>query len=218
MDRSVIRKPPIILDGSCLDDPPCTTSTPTATTTVPSTADPHRQRRRYGVKTQWFTRPVHLSARDDDDTPALVGLASAMPRRINGLSNVLPSPSSCPAAASQHADNVDDLLRSYFPLTLMISGAGDATATPRQDVSATASGGTSSGSRSTSGRRMSRTNGGGRRSRPSSTRSSSSSTSNGSLDRIYLTSNDVSTDILGTMDCFCLNQMTRYYAYVIVAR
>ena len=212
MDRSVIRKPPIVLDGSCLDDPqPAVTSTPATTTAL--FADPHRQRRRYGIKGQWFTRPVHISGqqrdRDDGGDPALAGLASAVSRPqppVNGLLDALSSPSSA-TAAPHHPDNVDELLRTYFPLTLMISGAGGTPAAPlenanrdaatlRPDVS-TASGGTSSGSRSTSGRRRSRTSGGGRRSRPSSTRSSSSSASNGSLDRIYLTSNDVSADILG---------------------
>jgi len=202
MDRSVIRKPPIVLDGSCLDDPPSASSTYGAVTTVASTADPHRQRRRCGIKGQWFTRPVHRHRDDVGTDPTLTGLASSLPRRppqINGLLDAPSSPSSA-TAAPHHPDNVDDLLRTYFPLTLMISGSDgpqeDAAATSRPDVS-TASGGTSSGSRSTSGRRRSRTSGGGRRSRPSSTRSSSSSASNGSLDRIYLTSNDVSSDILG---------------------
>ena len=204
MDRSVIRKPPIVLDGSCLDDPPPASSTPA--TSISPTADPNRHRRRYGIKGQWFTRPVHLSGpprdHDDGEDPAV-----AVPRRqpsVNGLLDAPSLPSSSSAAAPHHPDNVDELLRTYFPLTLMISGdvgrhenTDRDVATLHPDVS-TASGGTSSGSRSTSGRRRSRTSTGGRRSRPSSTRSSSSSASNGSLDRIYLTSNDVSADILGT--------------------
>jgi len=228
MDRGVIRKPPIVLDGSCLDDPPPASSTlaTTATITAPA-ADPSRQRRRYGIKGQWFTRSVHLGSpqRDHDDgssvVPALAGLAAAAPRRqpsVNGLPDAsLPSSaSSSAAAAPHHPDNVDELLRTYFPVTLMISGDGGPPAAPREnadrDVATlhpdvnTASGGTSSGSRSTSGRRRSRTSAGGRRSRPSSTRSSSSSASNGSLDRIYLTSNNVSSEILGIF-IFLLRQI-----------
>jgi len=200
MDRGVIRKPPIVLDGSCLDDPPPASSTPTASATTASAGDPSRHRRRYGIKGQWFTRPVHLTGPDDaggGGDPTRVGVAGVGPRRqpsVNGQPLDAPSPPSSATAAPHHPDSVDELLRTYFPLTLMISGTSDAALHP--DVS-TASGGTSSGSRSTSGRRRSRTSGGGRRSRPSSTRSSSSSASNGSLDRIYLTTNNVSSDILG---------------------
>jgi len=197
MDRSVIRKPPIVLDGSCLDDPPPTTST----TNTAAAGDPHRQRRRYGIKAKWFTRPVHLD--DAAGDPAVAALTAPVPCRqppINGLVDALSSPSSSSSAtaASRHPDHVDQLLRTYFPLTLMISGASpnQHAGRSRHDVN-TASGETSSGSRSTSGRRRSRMSGGGHCSRPSSTRSSSSSTSNGSFDRVYLTSNDVSADILG---------------------
>jgi len=210
MDRRLIRKPPIVLDGSCLKDPPSSSSTPATTTSVAAATDLHRQRRRYGIKGQWFTRPVHLSDGGGGD-PASAGLAAATPRHqppTNGLDSI-PSPSSSATATPRHPDNVDELLRTYFPLTLMISRASDLPAAAQEAVSrgaetsqrdvSTASGGICSGSRSTSGRRKSRTSTSGRRSRPSSTRSSSSSASNGSVDRIYLTSNDVSADILGTV-------------------
>jgi len=195
MDRSVIRKPPIVFDGSCLDDPASSTSRTT------SPADGHRRRRRYGIKGQWFTRPAYLGA-DATADPSLAGLPSRVQRSVNGLVDV-PSSYSAPAER-HHPDNVDELLRTYFPLTLMVSETGGPPAESDRDAAdvRTASGATPSGSRSTSGRRRSRTSTGGRRSRPSSIRSSSSSASNGSLDRIYLTSNDVSADILGNF-VFC---------------
>jgi len=218
MDRAnVIRKPPIILDGRCLDDPP---SAGSSNTGAPAA------RRRHGIKGQWFTRPLHLGGVPHDvrsageDAASLAGLSAAVPRprplsSVNGLLGAFfPPPSSTPTTGSHHpADtdhDIDELLLTYFPLTLMISddaGPSAATSLPPADLSTSGGNGTtSSGSRSTSGRRRSRTSAGGggqRRSRPGSTRSSSSSaTSNGLLDRIYLTSNNVSADILGIIYCF----------------
>jgi len=185
MDRSVIRKPPIVFDGSCLDDPAAMTTT--------TTADVQRRRRSYDIKGRWFTRPAHLGSDDGAGPSHAAGRPAAPQPSINGLVDVRSSSSS--PAEPRHPDRVDELLRTYFPLTL--TATSETSGPPPDRDAATASGATSSGSRSTSGRRRSRT-GGGRHSRPSSTRSSSSSASNGSLDRIYLTSNDVSADILGT--------------------